>query len=131
MTKLLDHKIIDASSLVSILLVFVFAYFSALLPQFESMRAQPRPNAEDDRRQLERRLLTYQLIGGGLAAVVLLVFLLLLPLSVNVIRTDPWTGPFDTLRFGLLLAELLVAATAAALLIECILLGKRRRQLHH
>jgi len=129
MTKLLDNRIVDASSLVALLLVFVFAYFAALLPQFENMRAQARPNADDDRQQLEQRLRTYQFIGVGLAAVVVLVFLLLLPLSVDVIRAHPWAGPFDTVRFGLLLAELLVVATAVGLLIEIILLGRRRAEL--
>jgi len=126
--KPLDDRISDASLLISMLLVFAFAYFSALLPQIEDLRARPRPNAEDDRHSLDRRLMAYEGIAAGLAVIVVLIVLLLVPLSIDVMKSKPWHGPFDTLRIGLLLVDLLLVATATALLIECLLLRKRRHE---
>ena len=125
----LDSQIVAASSLVSVLLVFVFAYFSAMLPTIEDLRARARPTADDDRRALRRRLGAYQAIVAGVIALVGLVFLLLLPLSVEVLKGQPWTGPFNTLRFGLLLVDVLLMATAAALVLEFLFMGRRRAEL--
>lgn len=125
----LDGQIVAASSLVSVLLVFVFAYFSAVLPTIEELRARPRPAADDDRATLRRRLRTYQAIVAAVIGLVGLVFLLLLPLSVEVLKGQPWNGPFNTLRFGLLLVALLLIATAAALVLEFVLMGRRRAEL--
>jgi hypothetical protein len=125
----LDGQIVAASSLVSVLLVFVFAYFSAVLPTIEELRARARPTADDDRAALRRRLSTYRLIVAAVIALVGLVFLLLLPLSVEVLRDQPWNGAFNTLRVGLLLVDLLLLATAAALLLEFSLMGRRHAEL--
>lgn len=124
----LDTQIVGASSLVSVLLVFVFAYFSAVLPTIEELRARARPTADDDRAALRRRLGTYQMIVAAVVVLVGLVVLLLLPLSVEVLR-QPWNRTFNTLRAGLLLVEVLLLATAAALGLELVLMGKRRSEL--
>jgi hypothetical protein len=125
----LDAQIVAVSSLVSVLLVFVFAYFSAVLPTIEELRARSRPTADDDRAALRRRLGTYRMIVAAVIALVTLVFLLLLPLSIEVLRGQPWIGPFNTLRVGLLLVDVLLLATAAALVLEFVLMGRRRAEL--
>jgi len=125
----LDAQIVAASSLVSVLLVFVFAYFSAVLPTIEELRARERPIAEDDRKALRRRLGTYRMVVAAVIGLVGLVFLLLLPLSVEVLRSQPWNGPFNTLRVGLVLVEVLLVATAAALALEFVLMGRRHAEL--
>jgi hypothetical protein len=125
----LDTQIVAASSLISVLLVFVFAYFSAVLPTIEELRARARPTADDDRAALRRRLGTYQSIVAAVIVLVGLVVLLLLPLSVEVLRGQPWQGPFNTLRIGLLLVEVLLVATAAALVMEFVMMGRRRSEL--
>ena len=125
----LDARIVAASSLVSVLLVFVFAYFSAVLPTIEELRARERPIADDDRKALRRRLGTYRMIVAAVIGLVGLVFLLLLPLSVEVLQGQPWTGPFNTLRVGLLLVEVLLLATAVALALEFALMGRRHAEL--
>jgi hypothetical protein len=125
----LDGQIVAVSSLVSVLLVFVFAYFSAVLPTIEELRARPRPTADDDRAALRRRLGTYRMIVAAVIGLVALVLLLLLPLSIEVLRGQPWIGPFNTLRVGLLLVDVLLLATAAALVLEFALMGRRRAEL--
>jgi O-antigen/teichoic acid export membrane protein len=125
----LDAQIVAASSLISVLLVFVFAYFSALLPTIEELRARARPTADDDRAALRRRLGTYQMIVAAVIVLIGLVVLLLLPLSVEVLRGQPWNGTFNTLRIGLLLVDVLLVATAAALVMEFVMMRRRRSEL--
>jgi hypothetical protein len=125
----LDAQILAASSLISVLLVFVFAYFSAVLPTIEELRARARPTADDDRATLRRRLGTYQKIVAAVIVLIGLVVLLLLPLSVEVLRGQPWNGTFNTLRVGLLLVDVLLLATAAALVMEFVMMGSRRSEL--
>ena len=125
----LDAQIVAASSLISVLLVFVFAYFSAVLPTIEELRERARPTADDDRAALRRRLGTYQKIVAAVIVLVGLVVLLLLPLSVDVLRGQPWGGTFNTLRIGLLLVDVLLLATGAALAMEFVMMGRRRSEL--
>ena len=125
----LDAQIVAASSLISVLLVFVFAYFSAVLPTIEELRARARPTADDDRAALRRRLGTYQKIVAAVVVLIGLVVLLLLPLSVEIVRGQPWNGTFNTLRIGLLLVDVLLIATAAALVMEFVMMGRRRSEL--
>jgi O-antigen/teichoic acid export membrane protein len=125
----LDAQIVAASSLISVLLVFVFAYFSAVLPTIEELRARARPTADDDRAALRRRLGTYQKIVAAVVVLIGLVVLLLLPLSVEIVRGQPWNGAFNTLRIGLLLVDVLLIATAAALVMEFVMMGRRRSEL--
>jgi hypothetical protein len=123
----LDEQIADAGGLISLLLVFVFAYFSALLPLFEEIRHRPKPAAKDDQEALVRRLSSYRALGCGLLSVVLLVLALLAPLSWHAVSAELWR-PFRTLRVGLLVVDLLIIATGAGIALEVILLTKRRRQ---
>lgn len=124
----LDEQIVDAGSLISLLLVFVFAYFSALLPLFEDLRHRPKPPAQDDQDALVRQLSTYRTLGCGLLAVVILVLALLGPMSWKALHAELW-NPFRTIRLGLLLVDLLLVATGTAILAEVVLITRRRRRL--
>lgn len=127
----LEKEIVDAASVVAVLLVFVFAYFSAVLPQIEQLRAQARPAADEDRDVLRARLLTYQLIAAGTTLVTALVLLLLLPLSLRALGTSLFAPTFGTVRVGLLLVEALLVLTVAALGVEIWLIARRRASLPH
>lgn len=126
--RTLDEQITDASGLISLLLVFVFAYFSALLPVVEELRHRAKPAARDDLEALVRRLLSFRAIACGLLAVVSLVLALLSPLSWRVLRAQLW-NPFETGRVGLLLVDVLLVATGAGVLLEIVLMTRRVRQL--
>lgn len=124
----LDDQIGAAAGLISLLLVFVFAYFSAVLPLFEEVRHRATPVAQDDKEALVRRLSSYRLLGCGLLGVVVVVVALLAPLSLKTLRSQLW-HPFQTLRVGLLVLDVLLLATGAGVVAEVILLTHRARQL--
>lgn len=126
--KSLDEQIVDAGGLISLLLVFVFAYFSALLPQFEDLRHRPKPAAQDDQALLMRQLSSYRALACGILAVVVLVLALLAPLSWHALNAQLWR-PFRTLRVGLLLVDVLLILTGVGVIAEVVLLTQRRRQL--
>ena len=128
MSASLNQEIIDAGSLVGLLLVFVFAYFAALFPIFEDIRHRPCPPANDDKQALMSRLKTYWLIGVSLQILVVLVLALLTPLSWQVLHVEKFT-PFQTVRIALLLVDLLLIATGIVIGLEVFLLIRRRREL--
>jgi uncharacterized membrane protein YkgB len=63
-----------------------------------------------------------------LVAVVVLGLLLLAPLTWHTLNSNLWS-PFDTLRVGLLVIDILMLGTGAAVLAEVVLLTKRRKSL--
>jgi hypothetical protein len=107
----LDKDISDAASLISILLVFVFAYFAAVTPQIGVLLAEERPGVGADRERLGHRLKGVRWQITAIAVLVIAVFALLIPLSWRVISAWSWHGKFHTLRVGLLGAEVLLLAT--------------------
>jgi drug/metabolite transporter (DMT)-like permease len=124
----LNTQISDASALVALLLVFVFAYFAALLPIWEDIRQEARPPADDDRAALRQRVSTYRVLGLALLAIIALVFLILGPLTLHVLHSELW-NPFQTLRMALLLVDLLLLGTAVGVVAEIVLLSKKRTAL--
>lgn len=124
----MDKEIVDAGGLIALLLVFVFAYFAALLPLFEEVRHRPKPAAADDIAALVRRISSYLMLAWCLLGVVVLVFALLAPLSWRAVRSQLWV-PFQTLRVGLLLVDLLLVGTGTGIVAETVLMIKRRAEL--
>jgi hypothetical protein len=124
----LDQQIVNAGGLIALLLVFVFAFFAALLPNFETARFQSIPAAVDDIHSLVGRLSTYRALAWSLFGVVVLVLALLGPLTRRDLGSQIW-NPFDTLRAGLLFVDVLLIATGAGLLVEIWLMKKRRIEL--
>jgi CBS domain containing-hemolysin-like protein len=122
-TATLDSRIVDSSSFVAILLVFVFAFFSALFTQIETARARPTPEVAADKRALSRQLRNYQWMAGGLIAVNLGVLLVMLPLTWQVLTHMDWT---NVLRSSLIFANFLMLVTIAALVAEVVLMLQAR-----
>lgn len=126
--RTLDQEIVEAGGLISLLLVFVFAYFSALLPFFEDLRHRPKPPAQDDQRALHRQVSTYRALACGLFTIIILLLGLLGPLSWRALNAQLWS-PFQTVRVGLLLVDVLLLTTGTGVVAEVILLTKRQRDL--
>jgi hypothetical protein len=124
----LNTQITDVSALAALLLVFVFAYFAALLPIWEGIRQQARPPADDDRAALRRQISSYRILGWALLAVIALVLLILGPLSWHVLHSELW-DPFQTIRMALLLVDVLLLGTAVGVVVEIVLLSKKRTAL--
>jgi hypothetical protein len=124
----LNTQITDVSALAALLLVFVFAYFAALLPIWEGIRQQARPPADDDRAALRRQISSYRILGWALLAVIALVLLILGPLSWHVLHSEMW-DPFQTIRMALLLVDVLLLGTAVGVVVEIVLLSKKRTAL--
>lgn len=124
----LNTQITNASALIALLLVFVFAYFAALLPIWEDIRQQARPPADDDRVALRQRVSTYRMLAVALLTIIALVFLILGPLSWHVLQSQLWS-PFQTIRIALLLVDALLIGTAAGVVAEIVLLSRKRTAL--
>lgn len=124
----LNKQITDASALIALLLVFVFAYFAALLPIWEGARQQATPPADDDRAALRQRVSVYRMLGMALFGVITLVLVILGPLSWHVIQSQLW-NPFQTIRVALLLVDVLLLGTAAGVVVEIVLLSRKRSAL--
>jgi hypothetical protein len=68
------------------------------------------------------------MLGWALLAIIALVLLVLGPLSWHVLNSEVW-NPFQTLRLGLLLIDILLIGTAAGVVAELVLLTGKRRSL--
>ena len=124
----LDDQIVAVASVIGILLVFVFAYFAALLPLIEGLRGEKEPDINADKQRLRTKVRSYQLITAGLSVLILFVFVLLIPLSTQVIK-EGLLNPFNTLRACLLLVDLFLVVTVVVLAIELKLLGDKYSEL--
>jgi O-antigen/teichoic acid export membrane protein len=120
----LDKEIGDAINLIAILLVFVFAYFSAVWPQAASLIDEPSPSVQTDKKRLVGRLRVYQRLLVGLAALIASIIILLAPLTRRVGAELSWGGSYDILRAGLLLVDVLLVSTLCA----AVLTWNRLRQ---
>jgi uncharacterized integral membrane protein len=101
-----DQQISNAFALLAVLLVFVIAYYSALLPQANDLMARPRPPEDSGVQALVARLRSYRALTAGYLALIALVMVVLYPLTRDVIEHTPWRWPVPTLRAGLLLVDL-------------------------
>ena len=125
----LDSQISDAVGLVSLVLVFLFAYFSALLPLIESQIVIEKPTSDDAVAALRQRLLAYMTLMLVLFGATAAAMLVLLPLSWHVVQSFPWHGRFYTVRAGLLLLDILFIGTAVACIVEWDRVRNRRKEL--
>ncbi len=124
-----DREISDAFSLLGVLLVFVFAYGSALLPLIVGVLEQTTPVAQDDRSAFVGRLKSYHRLILALIVVALTVGGVLAPLTRHVLATWTFSGPFSTPKAGLLLVDALLLLTVAASITLERVLSKRIRHL--
>ncbi|MEV8539492.1 hypothetical protein [Streptomyces sp. NPDC051572] len=106
----LDDEISGAFSLIGLVLVFLFAYFSALWTQVDALIGKPKRNIPSGTlREWRRALVSKRRFLLALAFLIVLQFLLLGPLSLRVRGRIHWGAPFSTIRAGLLLVEALIS----------------------
>lgn len=99
----LDTEITDAFTLLAVLLVFVFAFFSTVWSRAEEYLEQ-NPNESEDKRRLKGRLRSQRRLVVTLVVVVIALGALMEPLSIRTVGAWRW-NPFDTIRGGLLLLD--------------------------
>jgi len=112
----IDKEITDAFSLLGVLLVFVFAYASALAPLVFSALERDTPGPIDDRAVFIGRLRAYRWLVRGVFVAAGAVLGLLFPLSYRVLRDLSLSGAFHTVRAGLVMVDtfLLLSLVAAS-----------------
>lgn len=111
----LDKEISSAFSLIGLLLVFLFAYFSALWTQVEGLVGHPKRDENTGvLRKLRKALVIKRRQLAVLSLLIFLVVLLLAPLSFKVIGNIHWGSTFNTIRAGLLLVALLLVILLAS-----------------
>jgi hypothetical protein len=120
------HQILDVFSL---LLVFVIAYFTALLPRLEDLLEEVRPQVAHDRTRLQAKLLAYQRLLTALACVILLILALALPTTTALLSSLDFDRRFSTLRAGFLLLVLLLVASFAWVVRFALRLRGRRQEI--
>jgi hypothetical protein len=127
----LDREISQAFGLLGLLLVFVLGYFSAFLPLVEDLvhRDVPASASNEERRQVLVRLQTYRRLVGGLSVLTVLVLAVLWPVTRRVASAWRWSGPFPTIRAGLLMVDLMLLLLLALTLWLLARLGNRIGQL--
>lgn len=100
-----DKGITDVFGLLAVLLVFVFAYFSALIQLAEELIARSYPDEKIQRDRLASRALTLLGLDVVLAFIIVSVLALLAPLSYQAYST-PWADSnFPTQRYGLWMVD--------------------------
>jgi len=109
----LNREISDAVGLISLLLVFVVAFFAAIWPQASSLLSEPIPAVATDRAKLVGRLKAYRWLLVVLVLLVVVILVLLAPLTLRILARVEWGGSYDTLRAGLLLVVLLLVMCLA------------------
>jgi Na+/proline symporter len=127
--KPLDDQIGDAGNLISLLLVFVFAYFSAIWPQLTALLGEPAPDIAADRQQLADRLHGYENLLRGLAVLVVVVVAMLAPLTRQVVMRLSARGPYHVQRAGLLMVNILLLTLLVVLVATTMKVARRRRTL--
>ncbi|HEV7888807.1 MAG TPA: hypothetical protein VGO92_14715 [Acidimicrobiales bacterium] len=110
----LDGQIVDVFSLLGVLLVFVFAFLTLVWSRADRLIGKADPGEKAPRSALVIELQHAGRLTVCLGASTVLVMLLLAPLSWHVVRTLRLSGPFHTVRAGLLLVQVALAAVAAA-----------------
>jgi hypothetical protein len=125
----LDQEIIEAAGIIGLVLVFVFGYFAALLPVVLALLDTPSPDIADDRAALASRIAAYRWIIILLFLLTVLVGSTIAPLSRQVIASWSSSGPFPTIRAGLLVMDFLLLTLAGTTFLLWIRMTKRLREL--
>lgn len=125
----LDNEIVDSAGLIGLVLVFVFGYFAALLPVVLTLLDTPSPDIDEDRAALASRIVAYRWIVAGLFLLTALVAATIGPLSRRVVAAWSFSGPFPTIRAGLLVMDLLLLSLAGTTVVLWVRMTRRIRQL--
>lgn len=125
----LDEQIVDAFSVVSLLIAISAAYLAGIWPIVNGLLHEPKAAVQADRDKQSSRCATYAAATVALAVINGAIGVLLVPLSICVIEDFSIHGPFHTVRAGLILAEGLVASGALVAGTLANRLYGRRKQL--
>jgi hypothetical protein len=101
----LDTDITDVFTLLAVLLVFVFAFFSTAWARAEEFLDQENPSDSEDRKRLRGRLKSQRRLVISLMLSLVALGGLVAPLSNRAVQIWRWE-PFDTVRGGLLLLDI-------------------------
>jgi hypothetical protein len=101
----LDRQISDTFGILAVLLVFVIAYFTALLPTVDELLERPTPEVEHERNRLLGRLKAYRKLTVGFLALIVLVGFVLSPHTIDVVEEWSFSWPIRTARAALMLVD--------------------------
>lgn len=118
-------EITEASGLIGLLLVFVFGYFTAVLPAALAARDTPRPEVKADIDDLVGALRRYCLVVVALLVLDVLTLAWLIPLTVETIRAITFDSGFPTIEVGLFMMVLLLASLLGTTIWLLVALLKR------
>lgn len=127
--KVLDAQIVDAFSVVSLLIAIAAAYLAGIWPIVNDLLHGKDPDVAIDADGMAGRCGAYALSAAALAVVNLLVMALLLPLFTEVVTSFSSSGPFHTVRAALVLVELLLLSGCATSGVLAFRLHKRKEDL--
>jgi len=127
--KVLDAQIVDAFSVVSLLIAIAAAYLAGIWPIVNDLLHGKDPDVAIDADGMAGRCGAYALSAAALAVVNLLVMALLLPLFAEVVTSFSSSGPFHTVRAALVLVELLLLSGCATSGVLAFRLHKRKEDL--
>jgi len=127
--KALDAQIVDAFSVVSLLIAIAAAYLAGIWPIVNDLLHGKDPDVAIDADRMAGRCGAYAFSAAALAVVNLLVMALLLPLFGEVVTSFSSSGPFHTVRAALVLVELLLLSGCATSGVLALRLHKRKEDL--
>lgn len=121
----LNDEIVDVFSLVGLLLVFVFAYFSGIWQQVESEMTKRKVGDNVILEERKGQLRRYLWLMMGLDVVIVLIVALLAPLFIQVLDKVRWGAPFDAVRAGLTLVIVFLIGLGICVVIICKRINKK------
>ena len=127
--KMLDAQIVDAFSVVSLLIAIAAAYLAGVWPIVNDLLHGKDPDVAIDADGMAGRCGAYALSAAALAVVNLLVMALLVPLFAEVVTSFSSSEPFHTVRAALVLVELLLLSGCATSGVLAFRLHKRKEDL--
>ncbi|MEV6735331.1 hypothetical protein [Streptomyces sp. NPDC051364] len=121
----IDREIVDSFQLMAVLLVFVFSYFSVVWARTgELVEKKGSDKFAEDRIRGERARHRY--ILWGFLILIICVLAILIPVSYRVFNDWDWSGPFNTVRAGLILVDAFLITAIGAI---CLLISKISKKL--
>ena len=118
------QEINDALTAISVLLVFVIAYYSALYPQLQQHLAKERSVVAEDNRTAANALRADRKLILGVAALGGVIFLLISKDSFEVVKAPsrwwPWSGHF-VMAYGALMLVAFLLLVFLGVLVSAVL----------
>jgi hypothetical protein len=125
----LDNQISGAFGLLALLLVFVIGYFAAFFPNVQDLLDKPIPDIGAERMALAGRLRAYRALMWLVLLLTVLTAIVLAPLTRRVLVAISFSGPFPTIKAGLLLVDVMLLALLVLVIWLIVKIGQRIRVL--